>query len=201
MRRVPALYFRHVNGTFEPVRQVGGMLAYYLPHGNSGTSQVQAFPPGFRMLSGDVNLEDYPWPIPDPETPALQSDALSSQRARQQRALGFNCLTRHGQAEATLSRHALPSKSFIDANCDAGLRLELMFPSCWNGVDLDSPDHRAHLRFSSITLGDGDCPAGYEHRVPTMLFEHTYDVWRFRNFEGDFLLSNGDRSGDMISLL
>lgn len=44
------------------------------------------------------------------------------------KAIGWNCLGRSGITR----RPELP-----DADCPNGLRGEVMFPSCWNGVDVD----------------------------------------------------------------
>ena len=52
----------------------------------------------------------------------------------------------------------------------AGLRLHVSFPDCWNGKDLDSPDHHSHLAYSA----KGVCPAGYPDPVPalTVIFRY-----------------------------
>lgn len=49
------------------------------------------------------------------------------------------------------------------------LFVTLIFPNCWNGTDLDSPDHKSHMAYS----GGGTCPAS--HPVP--LTQITYNVW------------------------
>ncbi len=52
----------------------------------------------------------------------------------------------------------------------AGLRLHVSFPDCWNGKDLDSPDHHSHTTYSTKGL----CPAGYPVAVPaiTVIFRY-----------------------------
>jgi Domain of unknown function (DUF1996) len=52
----------------------------------------------------------------------------------------------------------------------AGLRLHVSFPDCWNGKDLDSPDHHSHMAYSA----KGVCPAGYPVAVPaiTVIFHY-----------------------------
>jgi hypothetical protein len=50
---------------------------------------------------------------------------------------------------------------------------ELDFPNCWNGRDLDSPDHKAHMAYS----GGGKCPSS--HPVP--LTQISFNVlWQVR---------------------
>ncbi len=52
----------------------------------------------------------------------------------------------------------------------AGLRLHVSFPDCWNGKDLDSPDHHSHMAYSTKGL----CPSGYPVAVPaiTVIFRY-----------------------------
>lgn len=74
-----------------------------------------------------------------------QMDGLS-QGSLAQRAIGFNCLNYRAMGEPSLSRHFLPQKLFTDSHCVDGLRLELMFPSCWN-EETSSTDHKSHLAY------------------------------------------------------
>jgi PKD repeat protein len=52
--------------------------------------------------------------------------------------------------------------------CPLGSKLELLlnFPDCWNGSDLDSPDHKSHMAYST----GGVCPA--THPVPVPQLQH-----------------------------
>jgi Domain of unknown function (DUF1996) len=43
------------------------------------------------------------------------------------------------------------------------LTIHVNFPDCWNGTNLDSPDHKSHLAYHSK---DGTCPAGYPVPIP-----------------------------------
>ncbi|GIJ32721.1 DUF1996 domain-containing protein [Micromonospora sediminimaris] len=60
--------------------------------------------------------------------------------------------------------HVPPSKDFV--NCPAGTMLEsyLDFPQCWNGRDLDSPDHKSHLTYPVNQA----CPASHPVHVPKL---------------------------------
>ncbi|WP_432824680.1 DUF1996 domain-containing protein [Dactylosporangium sp. CA-092794] len=55
----------------------------------------------------------------------------------------------------------------IPASCPDGssLIVRLQAPSCWDGVHLDSPDHRSHMAWPV----DGACPK--DHPVPLPMFE------------------------------
>ncbi|EHA28471.1 hypothetical protein ASPNIDRAFT_43220 [Aspergillus niger ATCC 1015] len=185
----PALYFMHENGDAELVNEVGGMLAYYFLNGQN----VTAFPENFRMIAGDPFLRNFPWPVPDPPK-SEWSGNQSSQDALRQKALGFNCLNYNKSPEPSLGRHFLPNKTFLDEHCTDGVRFELMFPSCWNGKDVDSEDHRSHMAYPSLVM-DGVCPEGFETRLVSLFYETIWDTYAFKNKQGTFVLANGDPTG------
>ncbi|KAE8354231.1 hypothetical protein BDV28DRAFT_164400 [Aspergillus coremiiformis] len=185
----PALYFMHENGDTEIVNQVGGMLAYYLLYGHN----VTAFPENFQMIAGDTYKRDFKWPIPDPPTSEWSGEE-TSQAALRQKALGFNCLNYNQAAEPSLGRHFLPNKTYLDEHCTDGVRFEIMFPSCWNGKDVDSHDHKSHVAYPS-TVMDGTCPEGYDTRIVSLFYETIWDTYAFKNKKGTFVVSNGDPTG------
>ncbi|KAF1986519.1 hypothetical protein K402DRAFT_332352 [Aulographum hederae CBS 113979] len=186
----PPLNFMYPNGTTVAVPQVGGMLAYYLLYGDN----VKAFPKGFVMLAGDKRQRNFTLPVPDPPKSNWGRED-STQSALAQKALGFNCLNYNkNPPEATLYRHFLPDKEYLDANCPDGLRLELMFPSCWNGEDTDSPNHKSHMAYPDQVM-TGSCPDGFDTRVPSMLFETIWATDAFNGVDGQFVLANGDPTG------
>jgi hypothetical protein len=76
-----------------------------------------------------------------------------------------------GPGDNTISRwsclHAGDAGAGHDfINCPAGSMLEsyLDFPQCWNGRDLDSPDHKSHMSYPV----NGDCPATHPVPVPKL---------------------------------
>jgi hypothetical protein len=155
-----------------------------------------AAPNGLKIISGDTNLRSFTLPIPDPPMPWTGADA--DQDALAQKALGFNCLNYMTTPEPSLYRHFLPSKSYIDANCPDGLRLELLFPQCWNGKDLDTPDHKSHMRFPSSGINGGSCPKGFDVPISQIFYETYYDPSPFKSEDGEFVLSNGDPTGTFV---
>ncbi|KAI9722984.1 MAG: hypothetical protein M1812_001433 [Candelaria pacifica] len=186
----PALYFMDSNGTTELVPEVGGMLAYYLLYGQN----VKAFPDGFTMIAGDTNLRNFSWPVPDPPKSEWSGDQVS-QLALSQKALGFNCLDYKKTPEPSLYRHFLPDYDYTIANCPDGIRFELMFPSCWNGKDTDSKNHKSHMAYPS-TVNDGECPKGFETRLVSLFYETIWDTHSFAGKSGgQFVLGNGDPTG------
>ncbi|CRG87554.1 hypothetical protein PISL3812_04572 [Talaromyces islandicus] len=185
----PPLMFKYPNGSTVMVNQDGGMLAYYFVYGEN----PQAFPQGFRMIAGNQFLRNFTGPVPDPPKSEWTA-AESTQFALSQKALGFNCLHYNTTDEGSLQRHFLPEKSFLDENCWDGLRLELMFPSCWNGKDVDSHDHKSHMAYPSL-VNDGTCPEGFDTRLTSLFFETKYDTQDFAGVDGEFIFSMGDPTG------
>ena len=75
----------------------------------------------------------------------------------------------------------MPDKQYLDANCADGLRLELFFPSCWNGVDIDAPDHQSHM-FSTTRGGfrpADPCPASHPIKMPQLAYETMWNTTAF----------------------
>lgn len=62
----------------------------------------------------------------------------------------------------------------LPTSCPAGNRLVLRLqgPSCWDGAQLDSPDHRAHLAWPLA----GRCPGGHPVPVPKLELVVFYPV-------------------------
>ena len=38
-------------------------------------------------------------------------------------------------------------QSFPPTPCPGGIRATVIFPSCWDGVNLDSPNHQSHVAY------------------------------------------------------
>lgn len=60
-------------------------------------------------------------------------------------------------------------KTIGAAGCPQGVRLGgvTATPQCWNGRDLDSPDHRSHLAYKYYnSQGQFVCPEGYNVEIP-----------------------------------
>ena len=198
-----ALYYQGADGQLTLVPEISGHLTYYkyTPlYVNGVLTQPSAMPNGLQMISGDPYQRNFTYPIPDPPQPWTGADA--TQQALAQKAIGFNCLNYAATAEASLYRHFMPTKDYIDANCPDGLRLELLFPQCWNGKDLTSPDFKSHMAFPDALLGGGRCPDGFPNVINQIFFETIYDVAQFKNQPGgQFVLSPGDPTGMSISLI
>ncbi len=102
---------------------------------------VAPFPVGFRMIAGN----------------ALASSPQSLQ------VTFWNC----GVAGGVQRTSAVPT-------CPSGrrtaLRLHVTFPSCWNGQDLDSPNHQAHVAYPVR----GRCPSTHPVAIPAISLIYRY---------------------------
>jgi hypothetical protein len=146
------------------------------------------------MIAGTNTLRTFDLPVPDPPKSLWGFDpAQSSQAALAQKAIGFNCLNYAKAPEGSLQRHFLPDKAFMDANCADGVRVELMFPSCWNG-QADSADHKSHVAYPT-TVMDGFCPSTHPTRLPGLFYEVIYNTNAFAGVDGKFVFANGDTTG------
>ncbi|MEO7336526.1 MAG: DUF1996 domain-containing protein [Caldimonas sp.] len=59
-------------------------------------------------------------------------------------------------------------------NCPVGsdMLMEVLFPQCWDGVNLDSPDHISHMN----TPVNGQCPSTHPVPLPVISFEVHYTI-------------------------
>lgn len=66
-------------------------------------------------------------------------------------------------------------KSQTIPNCPAGEKLGavIQFPSCWDGRNLDSADHRSHMAYLEFGDGGPRCPASHPVSVP----QYTLGAW------------------------
>ncbi|KAF9478863.1 hypothetical protein BDN70DRAFT_879454 [Pholiota conissans] len=169
----PHLYFQWKNGSFTSLD--GGAVMYYLFSDTPGTTT--AFPDDFRMLSGDPTLRTY-----DPNSHAQQ-------------AITFLCLDFNG---VSTKHNELPSTS-----CPSGIRAQINFPSCWDGKNLDSPDHKSHVAFLSNGPDSGTCSDPNFPVVLPRIFIEVY--WSSNSFDSvrsqamnstqPFVYSYGDPTG------
>lgn len=52
--------------------------------------------------------------------------------------------------------------------------------SCWDGTNLDSPDHKSHVAYSGTgASGGGACPSTHPVKLPQVMYELMWDVSQF----------------------
>ncbi|KAK4638909.1 hypothetical protein QC761_0102820 [Podospora bellae-mahoneyi] len=191
------LYFRARNGTYKRVPQManefntgdnGGITVYYTSPAPNATT---AFKPGFRMLAGDVNLR--------------KSEGLG--RNMQQ---CYRCYTKENFGGSMYSPCMDPvydTDHLPKIPCPGGIRSNIIFPLCWDGVNLDSPNHKDHVAHpitgpTSFSVVGGECPKSHPVKIPQVMYEVMWDTRPFNNPEDwpedgsqPLVLSNGDTTG------
>lgn len=163
---IPELYYQYPNGSFVVVDH-GGLIVYYLQRSGSNET-VQPFPDGLRMLTGN------PYARNDTGTDAS-------------RAISWLCIDFNGPAQPQ-------TPGFTNTNCPNGLRGQVFFPSCWDGVNLDSPDHQSHMAYPS-GIDSGSCPPSHPVHLVSIFYESWFNAGPFANQGGQFVLANGDPTG------
>ncbi|TLS29928.1 hypothetical protein PpBr36_02231 [Pyricularia pennisetigena] len=198
------LYFKARNGTYKRVPQggaafqfndrfstqtQGGILVYYA---SAQPGKITAFKPGFRMLVGD------------PMQRSRSDTTLKRQNC-------YRCYTGPnfgGDIAAPCQDDRVDSERFPSKPCPGGIRSNIHFPTCWDGKNLDSPNHRDHVAYpvtgpaNFLTLG-GACPATHPIRIPQLMYEVVWDTTQFNDrseWPADgtlqpFVLSTGDDTG------
>ncbi|KAK7183670.1 hypothetical protein DPSP01_009542 [Paraphaeosphaeria sporulosa] len=68
--------------------------------------------------------------------------------------------------------------------CSGGIFTTHHFPACWDGKNLDSPDHQSHMyntiRSDGFTNAPA-CPSSHPIRVPQVTYETTWDTTQFNS--------------------
>lgn len=107
------------DGLPEGKSTLSGQKSYYLQRrGVNNDDLLTAFPTGFRMLAGDPFKRNF--------TGDFAAKAVS-----------FACLGANQ-----------PETNYLPPyNCPGGMRAQIFFPQCWDGQNLDTPDHKSHVAY------------------------------------------------------
>ncbi|MET7399462.1 DUF1996 domain-containing protein [Dactylosporangium sp. NPDC005572] len=109
-------------------------------------SKTQPFPLGLRMITGDAKVQT--------DTPDKQGNH-------------FWCAGIGGAVGRTANgEYPVCAKT-------AELVRQITFPDCWDGVHLDSPDHKAHMAWGDHT---GACPKSHPVPIPSVSFVIAYPL-------------------------
>jgi hypothetical protein len=103
-------------------------------------------------------------------------NARSKEEMVRYRQMTYTCMDNAGTREPELL--TLP-----DRPCRAGIMVNARFPTCWDGKNLDSLDHMAHMAYpeSGTFESNGPCPASHPVKMPQVLFEVVWDTSKFNN--------------------
>ncbi|CCA73977.1 related to glyoxal oxidase precursor [Serendipita indica DSM 11827] len=176
----PAIYF--INHSTTPVtfsRIPSSFNIYYLPRGTTnesgnGGGDVKAFPPGFKMVAGDNGRNTY-------NASSFENQAIS-----------WVCLDYNNPAVNGKETPGFPTTS-----CPDGIRGQIFFPSCWDGVNLDSPNHKDHVSYPVQNYNSGDCPSSHPVKLVSLFYEQIFSTGGVPlNSDGlTWILANGDTTG------
>jgi hypothetical protein len=124
------------------------------------------------MLAGDASLRNY------------------TNTSLAQQAISYACLG--------LPIGGPETPYFPKQNCPWGIRSQVFFPSCWDGVNLDSPDHKSHMAYPSL-MNNGVCPSSHPYRFLSLFYEVIWNTNDFKDqWYGDeqpFVWAMGDQTG------
>jgi len=171
---VPHLYHQRGDGLWELAVWKGSAVYYqkracdYAPGIRvcDKSKTPLAFPDGFRMVAGD---------------PYRRSQNNSDFA---QKAVAIMCIFDGGSKEYN---------GFPPRQCNT-MRSEVYFPSCWDGKNLDSPDHKSHVAYPAIgDYNGGVCPQSHPVALLSIFFEFFFETQQFNG--GKFAFANGDPTG------
>ena len=91
------------------------------------------------------------------------------------------------------------TKHFPKTKCPNGVRVQIYFPSCWDGVNVDSDNHHDHVAYPTQTYDNGPCPETHPVRLISVFYEITWHTEMFDDMwysdEQPFVFSFGDPTG------
>lgn len=96
----------------------------------------------------------------------------------------FACLTAKPQKE---------TNGMEQTDCINGLRAQVHFQSCWDGLNLYKSD-QSHVAYMS-GIDNGKCPSTHPVPLPHLFFEVYYFPNKIRQDGGEFVWSMGDTTG------
>ncbi|KAF2641720.1 hypothetical protein P280DRAFT_424183 [Massarina eburnea CBS 473.64] len=164
------MFFKAKNGTYTRVPQVGnggpqgklinkgGLDVYYIPSG-----KTTAFKKGFRMLAGSATNTD----------PKKVSSGNICHR----------CWTSPNENTFVGAQPCSGSDTVeipADTKCKM-IRQTIIFPACWDGTNLDSPNHQTHVAYGqgAGASGGGACPSTHPVKLPQVMYELMWNVTSF----------------------
>jgi hypothetical protein len=124
---------------------------FYYSAGVDDLQSIQPIPPGLRMIAGDHMGQ------PGSE----QSTSI----------VRWHCQS-WGSDEASNPRWSTGIPECGARGVADRVRMDIFFPSCWNGVDLDSSDHKRHMAYPIVVGRVTQCPES--HPVPVVRPSYHY---------------------------
>jgi hypothetical protein len=130
-------------GTGAPVKP-GVLVAYYKTGYSLPPESMKPFPAGLRMIAGNPG----------------------GTRKVEGGAANYTCIN--------TARGTGPRTWHLPTDCPVGdtIWMTVSFPQCWDGVNVDSPDHRSHLAYPVGTR----CPSSHPVALPEVSLQFLYPV-------------------------
>lgn len=115
---------------------------FYYSAGVDDLESIQPVPPGLRIIAGDHST-----------MPGEEQDT--------------SIVRWHCQSwESDDSSNPVFSSSIPECVAPDRLRMDIFFPSCWNGTDLDSSDHKSHMAYPVNDGGPEGTHCPDTHPIP-----------------------------------
>lgn len=133
-----------INGSSQPVVPIWNMVYYKSGYQGVAPAQISSsLPNGLKIIVGSAS-------------------ATSAQST----PVRWTCANSGGAY--------LPEQSSIPS-CQPGdtLKIDIQFPQCWDGINLDSPDHKSHMAYGNWGSG---CPASHPVALPAISYNIDYPV-------------------------
>ncbi|RAH71058.1 DUF1996 domain-containing protein [Aspergillus aculeatinus CBS 121060] len=173
---IPQLYNQLQNGSFQLVEYQSSAI-YYLNRAceygvnltSCDASEYPLAPPeGLRMVAGDPDLRSY-----------NDSDLA-------QKAISHMCIEYDGSSNET--------KHFPRQPCQI-VRSQVFMPSCWDGKNLDSADHKSHMAYPAVgDYNKGVCPESHPVAIYSIFMEFFFNTGPIGSRQS-LVYSMGDTTG------
>ncbi|KAK6066749.1 WSC domain-containing protein [Seiridium cupressi] len=146
---VTCTYLRVRNGTYKRVQQRGAALQFSDTYSNKMADDILVY-----------YVSAQPGSIP-----AFKPVELLSLLHRSQLRADIPAPCQ----DNSIGTEALPTKA-----CKGGIRSNIHFPTCWDGKNLDSPDHKSHVAYpmsgpATFLSEGGACPSTHPVRIPQLI--------------------------------
>ena len=141
-----------------PVKPDSVIVYYKSGYNQVAPADVRELPIGLRMIAGDPKGSAPQWASP----------------------AHFTCAGPNGENQANVFPSDCAVGSVVWAKVD--------FPQCWDGHNLDSPDHKSHMAYGGFGKGvKPGCPSTHPVALPAITINFLYTVkdgaaikrWRF----------------------
>ncbi len=123
----------------------------------------------------------------------IAGDPNAKSAATNPQIVTFTC-----QINSDFSNSIIQDNFNFGRDCPYGMKTELYFPGCWDGINLYKSDS-SHMSYPEGSNRDGACPWSHPFRVPSMMLEYTWDTTKAggagKSLSGNLAWANGDTTG------